>query len=114
MCFASPSAILAEEVHVLKSAILIFAFIVSASAFAQSGAPTGTFINPSVPNGVESNPQTFENVQPVLGPTPPPAKHPKFKKQAKGSNVVTKPGSFVSPPDTMAQEQSTPAPKVNH
>ena len=101
--------ILKAEVKVIKAGILFFIF--SASAFAQSGAPTGTFINPSVPNGVESNPQTFENVQPVLGSTPPPADHPKFRKQGKGSNVETKPGSFVSPPETMAQEQSTPAPK---
>ncbi len=107
----------------IKSFMLLFAFVISvlvsefiliASAFAQSGAPTGTFVNPSVPNGVESNPQTFENVQPVLGQTPPPAKPVKRLKPAKGGNVQQRPSSFVSPPTTMVEEQSTPAPKVRN
>jgi hypothetical protein len=108
---------------VIKSTLLFFAFVISilvsefilvVSAFAQSGAPTGTFVNPSVPNGVESNPQTFENVQPVVGQTPPPTQKVKRLKPAKGGNVQSKPSSFVSSPETMVQEQSTPAPKVNN
>jgi hypothetical protein len=82
-----------------------------ATAFAQSGAPTGTHINPSVPNGVESNPVTFENVQPVLGTTPAPAAtaapRSKSKRRShglKGGNSQVQKQTFVSPPDSMEKE----------
>jgi hypothetical protein len=107
----------------MKIALIVFAFLLSlvasefvliASAFAQSGAPTGTLINPSSPNGVESNPTTFENVQPVLGSTPPPVKHPKFRRKVKGGNVQSEQKSFVSPPDTMEKETTPAEPKESH
>ena len=97
----------------MKLFLLMFAFAISvalseliliATAFAQSGAPTGTFVNPSVPNGVESNPQTFENVQPVVGSTPAPVPHLIPKHHLKGGNTKSKSSSFVSPPDTMEKQ----------
>lgn len=104
----------------MKLFLLLFAFAISvavseliliATAFAQSGAPTGTFVNPSVPNGVESNPQTFENVQPVIGSTPAPVPHLVPKHHLKGGDVKMQKQSFVSPPDTMEKETEPPEPK---
>ena len=90
-------------------------FVLFSTAFAQSGAPTGTLVNPSSPNGVESNPTTFENVQPVLGATPPPVKHPaKAPKILKPAKTKMKPSSFASPPDTMEKETAPPEPKGSH
>lgn len=88
-------------------------FILLATAYAQSGAPTGTLVNPDVPNGVESNPSTFENVQPVLGATPAPVKHPKAHHLPPAKTKMEK-SSFVSPPDTMQTQTQPPEPKERH
>lgn len=96
--------------------IISIALAVSQSSNAQSGAPTGTLVDPSSANGVESNPTTFENVQPLLGATPTPPKHPKPPKVSKHKPAPMKmeTKSFASPPDTMEKETKPPEPKESH